>query len=205
MSPIDPYAALGLAGNPFVATAEAGAAAGEWIDRGLALPPVGDRLLLQIMGEMGAGKTTHLLHCQGQIGGIYCCYPAGLGRWRVPPVAPIAFWDEADRIPRSLLALALWRAVHLPATIVAGTHADLSGTALQVGLRVQTIYLPKLEVETLLLWATQRIAAARLPDKTVHLSLTPAEAAQIVELAGASWRKAAVHLHVWAAKQVSQL
>jgi hypothetical protein len=201
MNAIDPYIALGLRRNPFIAESHPGVPAHLWIDRGFSqAPPIRANLLLQILGEKGAGKTSHLLHWREQTPGAYCYYPPGWARWKLPTVDAIAYWDEADRIPLPLLYTALWQAARTRATIVAGTHADLSAIARQVGLQVQTLDLPVLQVETLMDWVALRIAAVQLPNTTVKLQLSPTRAAEIIAASGASWRTAAVQLHIWAAE-----
>jgi hypothetical protein len=202
MIALDPYWTLGLRCNPFIAEATSGVPTHLWIDRGYSVaPPAGACLLVQIMGEKGAGKTSHLLHWREQAPGPYSYYPEGVARWKLPPVAAIAYWDEANRIPLPFLYLALWQATRRNATIVAGTHADLSPVAHQVGLPVETIDLQPLQPEALIAWATLRIEAVRLPETpVVDLVLTPTKAAEIVAVSGASWREAAIHLHIWAAE-----
>lgn len=200
---IDPYATIGLRGNPFFAEEEVGVPEALWLDRGFSTaPPVRAKRLVQVMGDKGAGKTSHLKHWQAQADGPYCYYPEGRWRWKFPLIAAIAYWDEANRIPLLLLVPALWRASHLGATIVAGTHTDLSHIARLVGLEVYAICLPQLEVEPLIAWVKLRIEAVRLPEATVKLELTPDLAAEIV-LTAKSWREAAVLLHIWAAKTAS--
>lgn len=197
----DPYERLGLRGNPFIAEQIPGVADDLWLDRGISQAPQPKaRTLVQLIGEKGAGKTSHLLHWRKQTGGSYRYYPPGSGRWQVPPVEPTAYWDEADRIPTPLLLGALAQAARQRATIVAGTHRDLSWAGRFVGLRVRTIEFPKLTPEIILIWAEQRIAAARLPGiRSVGLNLDQANLERISAQSGASWREVATQLHIWAA------
>ena len=111
---LNPYLTLGLQRNPFVAEAEPGVSVELWFDRGWSNPPASRaKQLLQVMGPMGAGKTSHLKHWQTQTGGSYCPYPLGWGRLKLPAVEPIVYWDEANRIPTPFLIVAfVWAAPH---------------------------------------------------------------------------------------------
>ncbi len=172
-----------------------------WIDRGWSSPPpLQAKQLVQVMGVKGAGKTSHLKHWQAETGGSYCYYPPGWGRVKVPTVEKIAYWDEANRIPLPFLIVALARAALTHATIVAGTHRDLGRVARLLGLRVQTIHLPPLDAEALIVWTKCRIEAVRLPHRDCCLILSRERAQEIVGLAGNSWRDAADRLHIWAAE-----
>ncbi|MGV0024613.1 hypothetical protein [Phormidesmis priestleyi] len=203
MTWIDPYHRLGLRCNPFLAEQVPGVPDHLWLDRGFSQAPVPkSRMLLQIIGEKGAGKTSHLLHWRQQTGGQYAYYPPEiLGRVQWPPGGAIAYWDEADRIPEPLLLVGLTFAKAQGSTIVAGTHKSLNWAAKIVGLRVQTIRLSCLTIAELRDWTTQRIEAVRLTEAaSVRLDLSDEVARSIVQQSGASWRKAATLLHIWAAQ-----
>lgn len=206
MTPANPYVALGLRRNPFIAEQTAGVDPSLWLDRGFSTAPQpGAKMLVQILGEKGAGKTSHLKHWQRQTGGTYCYYPPGWQRWQFPALVAnqnqmISYWDEADRIPFPILITALGWASQRQMTIVVGTHLDLSRVGRSVGLSVVTICLSDLDVTALLQWTALRIEAARLPETRLGLQLTLDLAAEIVTMAGASWRDAADRLHVWAAR-----
>ncbi|MBE9140279.1 hypothetical protein IQ254_24280 [Nodosilinea sp. LEGE 07088] len=197
---MNPYTALGLRGNPFVATDPTNPVTDPWIDRGWsAASPLQSRQLVQFIGVPGSGKTAHLKHWQAQTGGPYCLHPTGWKRFKLPAVHRITYWDEANRIPFILLVVAFAWATLTRATIVAATHTELSQTARLLGLRVNTIQLPPLAPEMLMDWASGRIQAVRLPDRDCTLTLPQAQAAAIVLLANGSWREAANQLHIWAA------
>jgi hypothetical protein len=199
----DPYHRLGLRCNPFIAEQIPGVAEQFWLDRGFSQAPhPRSRILLQIMGEKGAGKTSHLLHWQQQTGGAYCYYPPELwGRMKLPSGGAIAYWDEADRIPEPLLLMGLTTAKAKGCTIVAGTHQSLEWAASLVGLRVQTLHLPCLTVTELRRWATQRIQAVCLTEcSPLCQELTDETLRAIAQQSRASWRHAATLLHIWAAK-----
>lgn len=87
------------------------------------------------------------------------------------------------------------------ATIVAGTHEDLTGVARACGLAVTTTYrFPRLTPRALREWAALRIADAALPGSTPGLVLDEPTAEAICARVGASLREAAIELHVWAAE-----
>ncbi|MEL7034585.1 MAG: hypothetical protein AAFO04_03040 [Cyanobacteria bacterium J06592_8] len=202
----DPYQKLGLRCNPFIAEQIPGVDPNLWIDRGFSQPPQPQqKTLVQLIGEKGAGKTSHLLHWHQQTGGSYTYYPPGWKRWKIPPVQPITYWDEADRIPKPLLCFALAQASRQGATIVAGTHCDLSQIADFFRLKVQTLKFSKLTPEEIIRWAEKRIQAVQLSDvKSVRLKLDKAEVELIAKQSGTSWRAVAIYLHIWAAKVASK-
>ena len=202
----DPYHLLGLYRNPFVSEDIDELIETTWINRGLSQPPsIRAKMFVQVKGAIGAGKTSHLLYWQRQTDGFYVCYPPHPlcqdkgNRWCIPPIGDIAYWDEAQGIPISLLLLALGKAAIHKSTIVAATHCDLSWAAKLVGLRIKTITLPPLDIKTLLQWGKQRIEMARIPTTKVTLDLTSEVAELILAKSNNSWREAATYLHVWAA------
>lgn len=196
------YAALNLAANPFVAEQEPGVAPDLWLPRvGVPdPPPPGQRLLVQLIGPKGAGKTSHLLRWRTQSPGPYHYVPQGPARWRRPPVAPIVYWDEVDRLAGPVRAWVMAYAAARSATVVAGTHEDLTGVARACGLAVTTYRFPGLTPRALREWAALRIADAALPGNTPGLVLDEPTAAAICARVGASLREAAIELHVWAAE-----
>lgn len=202
----DGYAALGLTGNPFVAEPVAGVPAGLWIARPgtPAVPQPGQRLLIQLIGPKGAGKTSQLLHWRALELAPYHYVPPSPGRWRPPPVAPLAYWDEVDRLAAPVRAASFRYAAARWATVVAGTHEDLNDLARRCGLAVTTYHFPGLTAAVLQEWAATRIAAAARPGQTPRLTLDITTAENICARVGASLRDAAVALHVWAADQAAE-
>lgn len=200
------YATLGLSGNPFVAESEPGVAADLWISRDGVPPPSrpGQRRLVQLIGPKGAGKTSHLLRWRSLAPGPYHYVPLGPGRWRRPPVAPLVYWDEVDRLAGPVRAGSLAYAAARGATVVAGTHDDLAGIARACGLAVSTYRFTALTAAVVQEWAALRIAATALPGRTPSLELDDATARVICERAGASLRDAALELHVWAAERARE-
>lgn len=203
---LNPYLALGLQKNPFIAEEAPGVPELLWVDRGWSQSPCCEaKQLVQVMGNKGFGKTSHLMNWQSQTGGPYCYYPLGWRRWKMPPVKKIAYWDEADRIPMLLFIAALIWAAFTGATIIIGTHTDRGKIAALLGLNVKSIYLPPLDVEELILWASCRIEAVRLPHIKCCLTLEREKAEEITAIAKGSWRIAADHLHIWAAELTKKL
>jgi hypothetical protein len=159
-----------------------------------------------VIGDKGAGKTSHLLHWQKQTGGGYTYYPFEIQqRWQFPALGPIAYWDEVDRMPVPLLLTGLAIAKRQRSTIVAGTHECLKWATKLVGFRTQTIVLPQLTPKELLQWSQKKIGAVQLSDTTNNpLTLTPEHALSIVQQSDTSWRHAAALLHVWVAQMANQ-
>lgn len=201
---LNPYLSLGLQRNPFVLEDSWAITPSLWIDRGYSAPPVPKtRQLIQLIGEKGTGKTSHLKHWQAQTGGPYCYSPPGWQRLKIPEVGPIVYWDEADRIPFLYLLIALAAAARHHYTIVAGTHIDLSHAAFRVKLPVRTIQIDTFDEVLLQSWATQRIEALRISNAVCRLQLDSEKAKEIAIKAKGSWRKAADQLHIWAATQAN--
>lgn len=197
------YAALGLTGNPFVAETRSGVAPDLWIGRAGAppAPQPGRRGLIQLIGPKGAGKTSHLLRWRALAPGPYHYVSPGPARWRRPPVAPLVYWDEVDRLAAPVRTGSLMYAAARRATVVAGTHEDLTGIARACGLAVTTYDFPALIPAVLQEWAGLRIAKAALPGRTPTLCVDEVTARRVCERAGASLRDAARDLHVWAAQR----
>lgn len=207
MHSTDLYYHLGLQCNPFRTQPTPGVPDALWVDRGFSTsPPIQSGLLLQIIGDPGAGKTSHLFHWRQQTGGDYTYYPIEfLQRWQWPSLGPIAYWDEVDRMPIPLLLTGLSLAKSQRSTIVAGTHKCLRWAGRLMDLRVETIVLPSLTINELMQWSNQRIEAVRLGDRIpVSLKLTPEDALMIIQQSQTSWRRAATLLHIWAAQSAQQ-
>ncbi|MBD2255858.1 hypothetical protein H6G14_32335 [Nostoc parmelioides FACHB-3921] len=155
------------------------------------------------MGEKGAGKTSHLLHWKQQTGGVYYYCQPGWKRCSLPPVTKIVYWDEANRIPLPLLLTSLLVSRCINATIVAGTHDNLTEFASLFGFEIKNMTLSTLCVENLLQWAKKLIEAERLsPSIPISLELSTDNAREIVAESQGSWRQAATYLHIWVARIV---
>ncbi|MEO0841680.1 MAG: hypothetical protein AAFY21_20315 [Cyanobacteria bacterium J06641_2] len=202
MSYCNPYHQLGLRRNPFIALDNLEIPPERWLDFGFSQPPpIQKRLFLQVIGEKGAGKTSHLLHWKRQTEGIYYYTQPGWKAWLLPKIGKIAYWDEANRIPLPLLLIGLWQASLINATIVAGTHNNLAQFASFFGFEIKTITLSTLCVDNLLLWVKKTIEAERLsPYIPINIEFTPDIAEKIIAESENSWRKAANYLHIWTAR-----
>ncbi|MEM9701256.1 MAG: hypothetical protein AAF907_02280 [Planctomycetota bacterium] len=204
-----PYARLGLSRNPFTADPAPGVASELWVNRPAPEPPrAGQRRLVQLLGEKGAGKTSLLLRWRDEEAGPYRYVPPtfplrdGWRRALLLPVRPLVYWDEADRAPAPLLRFALHRAARTGATVVVGTHHDLTPEATRAELPVQTHAFPPLTPDALRAWCKPRIAAAALPDQpATALPVVPDDILrETCDAAGSSLREASVILHLWAAR-----
>lgn len=207
MTYIDPYHKLGLRRNPFIAPENLEIPSQLWLDFGVSQsPPIANKLFIQIIGEKGAGKTSHLLHWQQETGGIYYYCQPDYHRWQLPPVQAIAYWDEADRIPLFFLFISLLKARFLNATIVVGTHKNLKIIPQLLGLKIETIILTTLNINNLLKWVEKHLEKERLSSTTPILwRITPVQAEEIVAKSQKSWRKAANYLHILLAKMAKNV
>jgi hypothetical protein len=197
--PRNPYHRAGLRLNPFAHDAVPPHSP-DWVERGLPPEPApGGRVLRQVIGVKGAGKTSSLRRWHASTGGPWRYVPPGRGRLRPLPVAPLVYWDEADRALPALRRLALGAAARSGATVVAGTHVDLAAEAGAAGLRVETIALPPITPAELRRWAEARFAAVAL---TQPWTLPDDVALAVAAEAGGSWRTAGDLLHVWVAEQL---
>lgn len=200
----DPYRRCGLARNPFIVEATPGVDPSLFLDRGFPPAPAsGARRFVQIIGERGAGKTTLILHWRRQLAGPYRHVAPGLPRFLPVPLARgIVYWDEADRIPSLILHASLRIAWLRGATIVAGTHVDLSASARGAGFSVETFAFSALTADDVMRWSAARIAGVATSPET--LSLAPDDARIFAERSGSSWRVAGDLLHAWAAAGVQE-
>jgi hypothetical protein len=196
-----PYAALGLLRNPFVCDDPRALPDHLWLERGLPEPPApATQTVIQVIGVRGAGKTSLLSRWHAATRGVYHWVPPTLARWQPLPCAPVAYWDEADRVPPLMLMLSLVRAQRSNATVVLGTHRDLTRWVKRAGLEARTEPLPPPCAASVMAWATLRIAAASFPGvNSAQLTLDAATAERVVALAGGSWRVVGDLLHAWAA------
>lgn len=202
---LDPYHRLGLKRNPFFAPESLVIADDRWLDFGYsAAPSPSQRLFIQVIGQKGAGKTSHLLHWQQQTGGDY--FYQRPWDWRSqPPVGAIAYWDEANRIPLHRLIFALHQAHRQRATVVVATHWSLKPIARTVGFPVKTLRLSTLNPHSLRIWMQVQLASEQLPEKSLRVpSLSSQEVAEAIAYSQGSWRTAASYLHRWLAKQTRQ-
>ena len=193
------YAALGLRRNPFAVDLDPEGTDALFLPHPAVAAPSSTDELVQILGPRGAGKTTQIRHWRQAWPGPYLHVDHDRARWRRPPVATIAYWDEADRIPLPVAAGSLIRARRRGAVIVAATHEDLSGAARLAGVSIRTVVLPEPTSTRVMDWAQRHIerASAGPPTLEVHMQL----AESVVKDCGGSWRVIGDRLHSWVARQ----
>lgn len=214
----DAYQQVGLKHNPFIVDDAArtgksrldyqhgwrGVADNLWLERGYSqAPEPAGKQLVQLLGVKGAGKSSHLKHWQKQTGGSYRYYPPDWQRFYLPPLEPICYWDEADRIPKPLLYLAFALAARRGCTICAGTHVNLAASARFFGLQVRTIHLESISAKDIEQWVAKRLAAVALTED-ITLPLAADYFEELARAAQGSWRTIAKELHVWVARYVAQ-
>ena len=148
------YFQFGLRKNPFVAEKLPGVTDELFIERGFPeTPKAAQNTFVQIIGEKGAGKTSLLLYWKKLLSGPYTYVPRGIKRYKLLPIRSISYWDEADRIPKFLLWIYLKISCMKKATIVAGTHVDLSDIANKTGKKVITFRFGNITAEELAQWS----------------------------------------------------
>jgi hypothetical protein len=202
MSFEDPYRHHGLRENPFAHGAGGPQAAASWVDRGHSAPvEPGRRRLVQVIGVKGAGKTSTLRRWRLAAPGTWRHVPPGARRLRPLPVAPLVYWDEADRAPAAIRWWGWRTAARRGATVVAGTHVDLEAEALAAGLTVDSVFLAAISAEELTAWAAQRFAAI---EADPAWALPQTVAVEVASQAGASWRVAGDLLHAWVAREIDR-
>ncbi len=144
-NPFFPFHALGFRCNPFRALTDE-----EWAEMALLPPAVTDALPvdgpLQIVGEMGSGKTSVLLalwkHFQeAGRNAVYEYLPAGTTTFRTDLRSPDVFLlDEAQRLNRRARRR-LATAAESPVRLIFSSHEDLSPLFEGAGVRLTTVRL----------------------------------------------------------------
>jgi len=184
---LDRYRQVGLAANPFAVQIHDGDAAldiGPWfVDRGIPDPPSpGSGVLVQVIGDQGMGKSTHLAHWRKRHPGPYHYIPRRpyRQRWHSPPLSPLVYGDEIDRMPVWLRRRWFRRLGQMTATVVIGTHADLSRVARRAGLAVRSHELTPVSADELAEVLSRRLQAAAVGDHLPAFRFTEAELQQIL-------------------------
>lgn len=123
MTPFFPFARLNLRWNPFGEPPREERGGLAVVD----LPELRPGDPVQILGERGRGKTTHLLALAARHpGAVYECVPEGEDRFAGAAAdGGVYLLDEAQRARPRLLRRLLDR----PLAVALGTHEDLSGAA----------------------------------------------------------------------------
>ncbi len=187
MNFVDRYREVGLVRNPF--SSQALAERKVFLDRGLPRPAPHTGTMVQLIGDRGFGKSTHLHHWRSAEPGPYHYIPLEpyRHRWSTPPSAPggIVYGDELDRMPAALRRSWFRALARTQATLVAGTHVDLSSAARRAGLSVVTHVLSPLTRDELVELLTRRFESDSIaPSTRSHdeFSFTEEEVSQIYEI-----------------------
>lgn len=209
----DRYRQVGLVGNPFSAAAAGDPhepATGPWfVDRGLASPPPpGSGAVVQIIGDQGAGKSTQLAEWRRLRPGPLHYIPRRphLDRRRPPPVEDLVYGDEIDRMPRRLRRRWFRQLAGIGATVVIGTHRDLSALARRAGFDVvHTHHLgPSLRSE-LAVVLDRRLQAAAVAGAALLVALSDHDVDLIHAHSGGNLRAADSFAHRILADRVRQV
>lgn len=203
----DRYASIGLERNPF--STQALGANRVFIDRGIpAPPPPGSCTLVQLIGDRGYGKSTHLTRWRATQPGPYHYIPLRpyRHRWACPPTQPAltVYGDEIDRMPAALRQLWFHSLARAHATVVIGTHADLASTALRVGFTVVSHHLRPFSRNELGAYLNQRLAAAAVAG-TVPRAFTETEIDAVLSASGGTPRDAEDAAHRVLAERVGKM
>ncbi len=206
----DRYRRVGLVGNPFSAPESSGEAGpdGSWfVDRGLAPPPPpGARTMIQIIGDQGMGKSTHLAYWQRHQPGPLHYIPRRpyRDRWLPPPVGDLVYGDEIDRMPVPLRIRWFQTLARIGATVVIGSHRDVSRVARRYGFAVRTHRLQPVSGPELAQVLDRRLRAAALEDATVSVAFTATDVDEILAAGRGNLRACAAVAHRVLAERVRQ-
>jgi energy-coupling factor transporter ATP-binding protein EcfA2 len=182
------FAALNLWRNPFGEPMRSERAALAELE--LELPAPGE--VLQIIGDSGHGKSTHLLTLAARLyDAEYEYVPNGANDFHavVPRRHPLCL-DEAQRVkPRRLRAL-----LEIDRTLVFGTHADLSGLSARPMRTVrldQPVTPSKLEriVDRRLAWARREAGPVPRPAPSTLEGLIAAHRGDIRAIEAALYER----------------
>ena len=201
----DRYLDVGLRQNPFIARACVEEPPRAFIDRGIPNPPPpGSGTLVQVIGDSGLGKSAHLTHWRTLTPGPYhyIVRRPYRSRWRRPPIGPLVYGDEIDRMPSPLRRRWLHRLAGESATAVIGTHIDLRTEAERAGFTVMSHQLTVLDEPTLAVFLDQRLAASAIDDR--HVRFSPAEVAEIFDASAGNPQRAEVAAHRVLANRVNR-
>jgi len=180
----DRYEHVGLRHNPFaVVDHQSELAEDLFVDRGLAPPPPpGSSTLVQLIGAKGMGKTTHVHHWRRAAPGPYHYVPFEpyRQRWSRPPIGPIVYADEIDRMPHLVRSNWFRRAAAARSTLVAGTHVDLELQAQRSGLAVVAHHLGPVDRETLAVMVDRRLCLAALSPDGDRFAFSAVELEQVL-------------------------
>ena len=131
-----PFAQLNLARNPFgeLTREDRVAAALVDVERWAKWLAPGGRRALQVIGDSGRGKTTHLLSLAARLPGAHYVHWRPRESWPHLPDSPVLLIDEAQRLPWNVRRRLFSRGKPL----VLGTHRDLARPLKRRGYEVAT-------------------------------------------------------------------
>ena len=214
MTTSDRYRAVGLTGNPFIAQQKQGKSVAPikklFVARGAPdLPPPGSRTLLQVIGDAGFGKSTHLEWWRSLQPGPLHYVPREpyKARWNQPPLVKAGFkeamvyGDEVDRMPKLLRSRWFRHLSQRRATLVIGTHVDLADLGKRSGFDVITHLLEPLDLPTLIDIVENRLAAFST-GKNNDTLFTVSELEEVLRESGGNPREAEVLCHKLLAMKV---
>lgn len=210
---VDRYRSVGLQSNPFSATDSDDPhepATGPWfVDRGLAPPPPpGSAAVVQVIGDQGMGKSTHLAEWRRlQPGPLHYISRRPYGeRWRTPPVATLVYGDEIDRMPVPLRRRWFRGLADAGATVVVGTHCDLSAVARRAGFDiVHTHRLRPVSRSELAVVLDRRLQSATFAERALSVAFTDDDVDAIHSESGGNLRSADSLAHRLLAERVRQV
>lgn len=171
-----PFGHLNLRRNPFGALPDEAWA--QVVLPAFELEPVIERLgrpgyCLQLMGDSGRGKSSHLRMLHASFANEPWTYVAEGTRPRIPEARQVVFVDEVWRLP-FWQRRTLWRR---PCSFAIGTHFDHAAELRRAGVQVQTVEVGGLTPARLLAlmrrridWARRGPAPAPVPEPTLALA-----------------------------------
>lgn len=185
MTFVDRYHQYGLVRNPF--STQALAEHRVFVDRGVPAPRPHSGTLVQLLGDKGFGKSTHIAHWRALMAGPYHYVPLEPygSRWARPPFAPsgIAYGDEIDRMPLPLRRRWFRSLARTGATLVIGTHVDLAPLGRNAGFDVVTHHLQPLLRCELGEFLALRLESAALAGAT-YVDFTNTDMDYIFDISG---------------------
>lgn len=213
MTDFDRYRRVGLLTNPFAAGGfddKFEPETGPWfVDRGLAPPPPpGSNMVVQVIGDQGLGKSTQLAEWRRLQAGPLHYIPRRpyRDRRRAAPIGPIVYGDEIDRMPIRLRARWFRRLATVGATVVLGTHRDLSRVARRAGFAdVRTHRLEPATRAELAVVLERRLLAAAVPDRELSVGLTDVDVEMVFNESSGNLRAADSVGHRILAERVRQV
>lgn len=193
----DGYPDLGVSANPFAPETTPGVPASLWIDR--RVPPPGASEVVEVIGPRGSGKTSLLLHWRSQRPGPYLHVATDRSRWRPPPLGPIVYWDEADRIPRLIRRKAVHAMAAVGSSAAVATRRPLGPSVRHPRLAHRRVVLGRITAAEVQHWAATRIREVQVGPAD-RLVVDDEFAARLAAGSGGSWRAIAEELHTWVAR-----